>query len=488
MKLIDATCPHCGAVLKIDPSRKNAVCEHCGAVLLIDDEVQHIEYDNAEEAGYKFEKGRQRAQAEARRKAAYEQQTYYDQSQSYEPPKKRHTLLWVLGWLVIFPLPLTILLVRNKRMNGWLRAFLILAAWVAYGVIMFSGESASTSTANSPQKAAVATLAPKVSAKPKKDSESFLNTPIVSVSEQIAEMDAFYQEFSESGTYENLQELVEKHKLHCTSGAQYDAAKSIESYSVYIQQDIREFMAGGNEDHEYTRYFIDIDFDLSQNKQIVKINYHTPKDDDHYAPTLNGRGKADFGGEPNYLHVIGYAALSSSSRQALNLEKTDAFQDESLWAVPTYEKDKQFWSVSGSLPHKTEVIVRGQELKHTGYGYYDGYLLVEKKDDGSQYYISVKDFTTKPYWTYQDNLKEAAKTGFFVAEYNQVSDYYPVDSSWDKLDLPNGTLVLVTGLTGTSSKYRANETELEAIVWKEWRVSYGGVKCHFNSEDLRIVY
>lgn len=48
MKLIDMQCPHCGAHLKVDVENKQAVCEHCGANILIDDEVQHVQYDNAE--------------------------------------------------------------------------------------------------------------------------------------------------------------------------------------------------------------------------------------------------------------------------------------------------------------------------------------------------------------------------------------------------------------------------------------------------------
>ena len=51
MKLIDMTCTHCSAHLKVDSSKARAICEHCGATILIDDEVQHIQYDNAEEAG-----------------------------------------------------------------------------------------------------------------------------------------------------------------------------------------------------------------------------------------------------------------------------------------------------------------------------------------------------------------------------------------------------------------------------------------------------
>ena len=51
MKLIDMQCPHCGAHLKVDIESKQAVCEHCGANILIDDEVQHLQIDNAKNAG-----------------------------------------------------------------------------------------------------------------------------------------------------------------------------------------------------------------------------------------------------------------------------------------------------------------------------------------------------------------------------------------------------------------------------------------------------
>ena len=68
MQLTDYVCPHCGAALKVDPENRQASCEHCGATLFVDDEKQHVEVDNAEQAGYDFERGRQRAQAEQAQK------------------------------------------------------------------------------------------------------------------------------------------------------------------------------------------------------------------------------------------------------------------------------------------------------------------------------------------------------------------------------------------------------------------------------------
>ena len=135
MKLIDTACPHCGAALKIDPTNRNATCEYCGASLFIDDEVQHVQYDNAEEAGYKFEKGRQRAQTETRRSDTINSQQYR------QPPKKRKTWLWVLGWICIFPLPLTILLLRKKDMKPILKYGIIAAAWIIYLLIGVAGGS-----------------------------------------------------------------------------------------------------------------------------------------------------------------------------------------------------------------------------------------------------------------------------------------------------------------------------------------------------------
>ena len=129
MKLINMTCPYCGSTLKIDLTNRSASCEYCGAKLLIDDEVRHVQYDNAEEAGYKFEKGRQRAQAEAARTLNRSPKQY---QQTPKPPKKRRTWLWILGWIFIFPVPLTILMLRKKDMNPILRGVIIAAGWGIY--------------------------------------------------------------------------------------------------------------------------------------------------------------------------------------------------------------------------------------------------------------------------------------------------------------------------------------------------------------------
>ena len=49
-----------------------------------------------------------------------------------EPVKKRRTWLWVLGWIFIFPVPLTIIMVNRKDIHLAVRILSVVAAWGAY--------------------------------------------------------------------------------------------------------------------------------------------------------------------------------------------------------------------------------------------------------------------------------------------------------------------------------------------------------------------
>ena len=119
--------PKCGANLRLDADRQSAFCEYCGAQILIEDEVQRLQIDNAESAGYAFEKGRQRAQNEAQATMAY--------TCPPAPKRKSKILWWVLGWILIFPIPLTIIIARNKKLKPLIKAGVIIAAWILYLLI-----------------------------------------------------------------------------------------------------------------------------------------------------------------------------------------------------------------------------------------------------------------------------------------------------------------------------------------------------------------
>ena len=126
MRLIDMTCPHCGSALKVDADRQKAFCQYCGTELLIDDEVKHVRYENAEQTGYEFEKGRLRAQMEA---------------DSYEPPKsksKLSSLGWVFLWIFMFPLPASILIYNKLNISKRLRILLIILLWAFFLIVGYT--------------------------------------------------------------------------------------------------------------------------------------------------------------------------------------------------------------------------------------------------------------------------------------------------------------------------------------------------------------
>lgn len=131
MKIVNLTCPGCGARLEVDMDRKMAFCSYCGAALPVDDEIQKVQLDGAEKAGYEFEKGRQRAQAEAAQASC--------QQAPQEPPKRRKTWLWVLGWICIFPVPLTIIMLNKEDMSKKARYGIIAAGWIFYLLIGLGG-------------------------------------------------------------------------------------------------------------------------------------------------------------------------------------------------------------------------------------------------------------------------------------------------------------------------------------------------------------
>lgn len=65
MKLLNVHCTNCGAALKVSENAKVITCEYCNQDFILEDDVKRFMLTNAEQAGYEFEKGRQRAQKDA---------------------------------------------------------------------------------------------------------------------------------------------------------------------------------------------------------------------------------------------------------------------------------------------------------------------------------------------------------------------------------------------------------------------------------------
>lgn len=116
MTLIDFTCPKCGAALKIENGASQVSCEYCGSSFIV---------DGASAA----------APAPTPSPAAAPQ-----------PTGKKNTVWWVLGWIFIFPVPLTILILRNKTLKPVLKVLIIALAWIVYIAIAESADEEEKNT------------------------------------------------------------------------------------------------------------------------------------------------------------------------------------------------------------------------------------------------------------------------------------------------------------------------------------------------------
>ena len=65
--------------------------------------------------------------------------------------KPRKTWAWVLGWIFIFPLPLTLILVKRKDLKPPLRWGLIAAGWIVYLLLCFAGRPESEAKRTVPE-------------------------------------------------------------------------------------------------------------------------------------------------------------------------------------------------------------------------------------------------------------------------------------------------------------------------------------------------
>lgn len=114
-------CPSCGA------ETKGKYCEYCGSEM--PKETPTINITN----NYYVQPEKKSVGVDS------------PQSTSTKNTKKK-TWLWVLGWICIFPLPLTILLLRKKDMKPAIKHGVIAVAWVLFFVIGMSGGGGEEST------------------------------------------------------------------------------------------------------------------------------------------------------------------------------------------------------------------------------------------------------------------------------------------------------------------------------------------------------
>ena len=192
-------CPNCGA--EIGNSDK---CEYCGSFISADmkKEQEILNKKGCPKCGSTNVKYSRENHGEVKGKSSKTivhktvgicNDCGYTWYPNVDEPKKRKTWLWVLGWVFIFPVPLTILMLRKKDMKPALKYGIIAAAWIVYLLIGLGGNSSN----NKPSTADTSVVAEQTDAKEqtenteeselKEQSEAVKKTPEESKTETPAE-------------------------------------------------------------------------------------------------------------------------------------------------------------------------------------------------------------------------------------------------------------------------------------------------------------
>lgn len=201
------------------------------------------------------------------------------------------------------------------------------------------------------------------------------------------------------------------------------------------------------------------------------------------AEEMHGRGKPDSGlDEPDYVGVVGFAALTPS-------EKISSFStfDRTPWVLPAYQREGEKWTVSGTVLHKTPVVVVDQVLRPGPDQDYRGYLQVIRLDKNERIWLKVTQFVTVPYWTLP--AAEAVNYGNFIAVYRNASRHDPKDGSGRSGSIPDGMHILLAdrGNSRYFSPDRENNPFL-GIYFPNGEEDETGSFLFFGPADLTIVY
>ena len=115
-----AICPQCGTQQEVDPAQDAAICRYCGNPFSVEKGISRFneryvvmpELDDSPIERF-----------------PRMSQTHFDEPQK---PRKKRLFWWVVGWIFCFPIPLTILVARSRRLSGLIKGIIIAAVWIAY--------------------------------------------------------------------------------------------------------------------------------------------------------------------------------------------------------------------------------------------------------------------------------------------------------------------------------------------------------------------
>ncbi len=200
-------CPNCGAEVN------GKFCAYCGSA--VEQEVEEINelncYKECPRCGSKNIKfRREQIKNSKRANGKYDSASGYktvgfceECGYTWDPlkyPKKKingKTILWILGWLCIFPVPLTILLLRSDKIKSNMAKYIVIAmAWIAYLIIGIGGNNnKKAEPISDPAPTVIATIAPIAEPAPEITAEPTIE-PTATSEPEVEEELTIYDELS----------------------------------------------------------------------------------------------------------------------------------------------------------------------------------------------------------------------------------------------------------------------------------------------------
>ena len=197
-----------------------------------------------------------------------------------------------------------------------------------------------------------------------------------------------------------------------------------------------------------------------------------------------GRGKPDDreGSEPYYAGMVGYAVVANDESLM-----TDGEIASLPWTIPAWEPGDDGWRQTGTIAHKTAVLVLGQRLEKTSERQYDGYIHVQPLNGGPDCWIGVRSFATTPYWLY--NPERSAKYGASMAVYQPQSGHLPVTAEGEGTEEPvSGSAVLIPGKDAWNPELADKNNTVPGITMISPDGEGTSEELIFNEDDLALIY
>ncbi len=149
-------CPNCGA----DIEQNSRFCSYCNSPITIEMQrtQEQLNKSGCPKCGSTNITFKRENQGEVRGKKGKQivhktvgfckdcGYTWYPNTPVNQKKSDSKMWLWVLGWIFIFPVPLTILMLRNKNLKPVVKYGIIAAGWIVYLIIGLAGGSGDNNT------------------------------------------------------------------------------------------------------------------------------------------------------------------------------------------------------------------------------------------------------------------------------------------------------------------------------------------------------